>query len=39
MVKAHVKESISNTKAALLLYQPIVKAEDDEEIMRYNRFQ
>lgn len=39
MVKAHVKESISNTKAALLLYQPIVKSEDDEEIMRYNRFQ
>lgn len=32
MVKANMAESIANTKTALLLYQPVLKAEDDERL-------
>lgn len=33
MVKANMAKSIANTKTALLLYQPVLKAEDDERLM------
>jgi hypothetical protein len=33
LVKENMKESIENVKTALLLYQPVLKAEEDERIM------
>jgi hypothetical protein len=38
MVKDQISKSIGNTKKALLLHQPVVKAKDDEEIMKLDSF-